>query len=173
MNKKQALSSKPAPVPRAPPRVPWDMPRFRNWIAVAKVHMLVDKAMAAGLQPLGLKLVQYDILAAIYRFPGLTQQQLADKLVVGRSNLSMLLPRFAASGLVERRGDPGDARLKRLHLTPDGQALTERALAVQVGVIEGMMGALTAEECETLGDMMRRVGRHMLEAEAAPTPPRR
>jgi len=28
--------------------MPWDMPRFRNWIAVAKVHGLVEKAMAAA-----------------------------------------------------------------------------------------------------------------------------
>jgi MarR family transcriptional regulator, organic hydroperoxide resistance regulator len=157
MNKKQE------PIEAAAPRpaMPWEMPRFRNWIAVAKVHVLVEKAMAAGLQPLGLKLVQYDILAAIFRFPGLTQQALADKLVVGRSNMSMLLPRLIADGVVERRGDPGDARVKRLHLTGRGEALTRQAMQVQVGVIEGMMEALSAAECETLGDMMRRVGRYM------------
>ena len=35
---------------------PWDMPRFCNWIAVAKVHVLVEKATAAGLAPLLFKL---------------------------------------------------------------------------------------------------------------------
>jgi MarR family transcriptional regulator, organic hydroperoxide resistance regulator len=144
------------------PVMPWEMPRFRNWIAVAKVHMLVDRAMTAGMQPLGLKCVQYDILAAVFRFPGLTQQELADKLLVGRSNMSMLLPGLISRGLIERRGDPGDARVKRLHLTQDGAHLTRKAMQVQVGVIEGMMGALKAEECDALGDMMRRVGRHMV-----------
>jgi MarR family transcriptional regulator, organic hydroperoxide resistance regulator len=144
-------------------RMPWDMPRFRNWIAVAKVHMLVDRTLTSGLQPLGLKCVQYDILAAVFRFPGLTQQELADKLLVGRSNMSMLIPGLIAKGCVERRGDPGDARVKRLHLTAAGEALTLRAMQVQVGVIEGMLGALKAEECEALGDMMRRVGRYMKE----------
>jgi hypothetical protein len=41
--------------------MPWDMPRFRNWIAVAKVHVLVEKAMAAGLAPLLFKLPHDDI----------------------------------------------------------------------------------------------------------------
>jgi hypothetical protein len=36
-------------------------------------------------------------------------------------------------------------------------------MQVQVGVIEQMMGALTPEECDALGDMMRRVGRYMQE----------
>lgn len=41
--------------------MPWDMPRFRNWIAVAKVHVLVEKAMAAGLAALRFKLPHDDI----------------------------------------------------------------------------------------------------------------
>jgi MarR family transcriptional regulator, organic hydroperoxide resistance regulator len=141
------------------------MPRFRNWIAVAKVHMLVDRVMTARLQPLGLKSVQYDILGAVFRFPGLTQQELADKLLVGRSNMSMLIPGLIAKGWIERRGDPGDARVKRLHLTAAGEALTRRAMQVQIGVIEGMMGALSSDECDAIGDMMRRVGRHLVARE--------
>ncbi len=161
MNKKQEGARAPADAVPADAATPWEMPRFRNWISVAKVHMLVDRAMTAGLQPLGLKCVQYDILAAVFRFPGLTQQELADKLLVGRSNMSMLLPGLMAKGWIERRGDLGDARVKRLHLTAQGEVLTGRALRVQVQVIEGMMGALSAAECDALGDMMRRVGRHM------------
>lgn len=143
-------------------QIPWEMPRFRNWVAVAKVHLLVEKAMAAGLTPLGLKLPHYDILATTYRFPDLTQQALADRLLVGRSNLSMLLPELERRGLLARAADAEDRRVRRLRLTDEGRALTERALQVQVGVIEDMMLALTAEECERLGDYMRRVGAHML-----------
>jgi MarR family transcriptional regulator, organic hydroperoxide resistance regulator len=107
--------------------------------------------------------VQYDLLAVAFRFPGLTQQELADKLVVGRSNMSMLLPGLIDRGLIARRGDPDDARLKRLHLTEAGLTLTQAAMQVQTVLIEQMMGALSAEECDALGDMMRRVGRHMQE----------
>jgi MarR family transcriptional regulator, organic hydroperoxide resistance regulator len=140
---------------------PWDLPRFRNWIAVAKVHLLVEKAMTAGLAPLGLKLPHYDILANAYRFPDLTQQDLANRLLVGRSNLSMLLPELEKRGLVERIADSQDKRVRRLRLTDEGRVLTAQALAVQVTVIEDMMLALTADECEQLGSYMRRVGAHL------------
>ncbi|MCO4052654.1 MAG: winged helix-turn-helix transcriptional regulator [Bosea sp.] len=149
-------------------QMPWDLPRFRNWIAVANVHLLVEKAMAAGLVPLSLKLPHYDILANVYRFPGLTQQELANRLLVGRSNLSMLLPELERRGLVRRVPDRDDRRVRRLNLSPEGRILTLRALKVQVQVIENMMAALSAEECATLGDFMRRVGQHML---AHPLPP--
>ncbi len=145
-----------------PGLMPWDMPRFRNWVAVAKVHVLVEKAMAGGLAPLGLKLPHFDILANVHRFPGLTQQDLANRMLVGRSNLSMLLPELERRGLVRRVPDGEDRRVRRLTLSPEGRTLTLQALKVQVQVIENMMAALSAEECETLGDYMRRVGSHML-----------
>ncbi len=151
--------------------MPWDMPRYRNWIAVAKVHALVEKAMAAGLAPLALKLPHYDILANVYRFPGLTQQDLANRMLVGRSNLSMLLPELERRGLVKRTPDGEDRRVRRLTLTSEGRVLTLRALKVQVEVIEGMMAALSAAECEALGDFMRRVGHHMLGHPPAPDSP--
>lgn len=154
--------SDPAKLSRKP-ATPWELPRFRNWISVAKVHLLVEKAMAAGLAPLGLKLPHYDILANVHRFPGLSQQALADRLLVGRSNLSMLLPELEKRGVLLRAADAGDRRLRRLRLTPAGEALTAQALAVHVRVIEDMMLALTAEECERLGDCMRRVGALMAE----------
>jgi MarR family transcriptional regulator, organic hydroperoxide resistance regulator len=163
MNRKQAEITPGLALAADGQRLPWDLPRFRNWIAVAKAYAIVDRSLARGLAPLGLKCVQYDLLAVAFRFPGLTQQELADKLVVGRSNMSMLLPGLIGRGLIERRSDPGDGRLKRLHLTDEGLALTHAAMQVQVGVIEHMMGALTPEECDALGDMMRRVGRYMQE----------
>ena len=141
---------------------PWDLPRYRNWIAVAKVHALVEKTMTTALAPLGLKLPHYDIMANIFRFPALTQQELANRLLVGRSNLSMLLPELEKRGLVIRMPDSKDKRLRRLCLTDQGLALTQEALGLQVKVIEDMMGALTAEECDQLGDLMRRVGTFMV-----------
>jgi MarR family transcriptional regulator, organic hydroperoxide resistance regulator len=142
--------------------LPWEMPRFRNWIAVAKVHSLVEKAMAARLAPLGLKVPHYDILANIFRFPAITQQELANRLLVGRSNLSMLLPELERRGLVLRKSDDADKRLRRLLLTEQGNQLTREALDVHSHVIEQMMNALSAQECDQLGDYMRRVGSHLL-----------
>jgi DNA-binding MarR family transcriptional regulator len=137
------------------------MPRFRNWIVVAKVNQLVEKAMAADFAPLGLKVPHYDILANIVRYPGLTQQELADRLLVGRSNMSMLLPELERRGLVARVADETDRRVRRLTLTKEGDALTRQALALHVALIERMMLALDAAECEQLGDYMRRIRTHL------------
>ncbi|ESQ79000.1 hypothetical protein AEYBE204_11290 [Asticcacaulis sp. YBE204] len=137
------------------------MPRFRNWIAVAKAHQMVEKVLGARLASLGVRLAHYDILANIYRVPGLTQNELAERLLVGRSNLSMLLPELEKRGLVERRADASDRRVRRLHLTADGEPLTRAALKIQAEVIERMMTILSDEECAQVGDYMRRIAAQM------------
>ncbi|UDF03194.1 MarR family winged helix-turn-helix transcriptional regulator [Asticcacaulis sp. AND118] len=142
-------------------KMPWDLPRFRNWIAVARAHQMVEKTLNARLAPHGVRIAHHDILANIYRFAGLTQNELALRLLVGRSNLSMLLPELEKRGLIERRSDEADRRVRRLWLTDSGRELTEKTLAVQAGVVTDMMTILSDAECQALGDYMRRISTGM------------
>jgi DNA-binding MarR family transcriptional regulator len=139
--------------------LPWDLPRFRNWIAVARIHALWKKVFSEALAPLGIQVAHYDVLANIFHTPGLTQQALAEKLLVGRSAMSMLLPELERRELVERRGDETDRRVRRLWLTPMGEALTRKAMAIHVARIEAMMTVLSDAECDAVGEMMRRVAK--------------
>jgi DNA-binding MarR family transcriptional regulator len=144
----------------------WDNPRFRNWIAVARACHLVQQELARKLKPLDLKTPHLDILVNLTRTPGISQQDLARKLFVGRSNMTMLLPQLEKRDLVERRPDADDRRVLRLYLTPEGAALANRAIAVQAKVIDNMMAATTPEECEMVGDSMRRIVIRLLEMQA-------
>jgi DNA-binding MarR family transcriptional regulator len=154
MNKMQASSASPETQV-----LPWELPRFRNWIAVARAHSLWEKVFTEALAPLDIQLAHYDVLANIFHVPGLSQQALAEKLLVGRSAMSMLLPVLEKRGLIERRNDEADKRLRRLWLTPAGEALTRKAMAVNVAEIEAMMQVLSDEECNAAGEAMRRVGK--------------
>lgn len=138
--------------------LPWDRPRFKNWLAVARVHSLWAQRMSQMLQPLGLRMAQFDIMANLLYEPGMTQQRLAEKLFVGRSNLSMALPDMEANGWVRRDADAEDRRVRRLFLTAEGEALARAALAEETHLLEEMMQVLSEEECNLVGDLMRRLG---------------
>ena len=157
MNKKQ----EPFLESDKPRLLPWDLPRFRNWIAVARVHQLWKKEFGEALAPLGIQLAHYDVLANIAHYPGLTQQALAEKLLVGRSTMSMLLPELERRGLIERRGDDADRRVRRLWLTEEGAALTDSAMAIHVARLEAMMTVLNDAECDSIGEMMRRIAKSL------------
>lgn len=138
--------------------LPWDRPRFKNWLAVARVHSLWAQRMSQLLQPLGLRMAQFDIMANLLYEPGMTQQRLAEKLFVGRSNLSMALPDMEANGWVRRDADAEDKRVRRLFLTSEGDAIARAALAEETRLLDEMMHVLSEDECNMVGELMRRLG---------------
>ena len=137
--------------------LPWDNPRFRNWIAVVRAEKAVVRELTRALASLDLKIGQLDAMMNIYRHPGMSQHDLARKLLVGRSNITMLLPQMENRELVRRENDDKDRRVLRLYLTAEGEALLIEALKVHTALIEKVMSASTPAECDLVGDQMRRI----------------
>ncbi|CAD7035403.1 MarR family transcriptional regulator [Pseudorhizobium halotolerans] len=137
--------------------LPWDHPRFKSWIAVARACQLMQSALARDLSPLDIKPPHLDILVNLFRFEGISQQELAHKLLVGRSNVSMTLPQLERRGLIERRGDKRDKRVLRLFLTKEGRRVTEEGMRIQTALINNILSATPIEECLAIGSNMERV----------------
>lgn len=144
--------------------LPWDHPRFKSWVSVARACQLMQAALTAALAPLDIKPPHLDILANLYRYEGLSQQELARKLLVGRSNISMTLPQMERRELIERRGDSRDKRVLRLYLTGEGRQLAEQAMRIQTAVIEHSLSATTVEQCLGTAEAMEAII-HTLQAE--------
>lgn len=143
MNKNQAL--------------PWDHPRFRTWIAVGRACQLMQLTLARNMAHLEIKPPHLDIMINLYRREGISQQELARKLLVGRSNMSMLLPQLEKRGLIERRADARDKRVLRLHLTDEGRSVTEQAMQIQTTLIDTVMATSTEERCLMVADHMEKI----------------
>ncbi|APO75038.1 MarR family transcriptional regulator protein [Rhizobium etli 8C-3] len=137
--------------------LPWDHPRFRSWVAVARACQLMQQSLGRSLAGLDIKTPHLDILINLYRFEGISQQELARKLLVGRSNMSMLLPQMEKRGLIERRGDDKDKRVLRLYLTPEGRSVTERAMVIQTDLIEQVLSTEPIEQCMAMASSMERI----------------
>jgi len=152
MNKKQVL--------------PWDHPRFRTWIAVGRACQLMQLTLARNMAHLEIKPPHLDILLNLYRREGISQQELARKLLVGRSNMSMLLPQLEKRGLIVRRGDGKDKRVLRLFLTPQGKEITEKAMEIQTALIDMVMGATSEDRCLDVAEHMEKIVGILLEQEA-------
>ncbi len=65
----------------------------------------------------GMTRAQWLILFRLRSAPGMTQRELAVLLEVEPISVGRLIDRLEARGLVERRADPADRRVWRLHLT--------------------------------------------------------
>ena len=74
----------------------------------------------------GMTRAQWVILFWLERQPGLSQKELAEILEVEPITVARLIDRLEARGMVERRPDPKDRRIWRLHLLPpSAPVLTE------------------------------------------------
>src|ERR1700686_2942514 len=65
----------------------------------------------------GMTRAQWVILARLERQPGMSQNEMAGVVEVEPITIARLVDRLEARGLVERKADPKDRRVWRLHLT--------------------------------------------------------
>lgn len=66
----------------------------------------------------GMTRAQWALLIRLERQPGLSQKEMAELLEVEPITVARLIDRLEARGMVERRPDPRDRRIWRLHLCP-------------------------------------------------------
>lgn len=71
----------------------------------------------------GMTRAQWVILSRLERQPGQTQNELAAIVEVEPITIARLVDRLEQAGYVERRADPRDRRVWRLHLTPAAEPI--------------------------------------------------
>ena len=102
----------------------------------------------------GLTRAQGVILTRLSRQPGLSQNEMAALCEVEPITVGRLVDRLEASGLLERRPDPSDRRIRRLHLLPASKPILA-AIQDYKGTLERELTAgLSREDIETTLDVM-------------------
>lgn len=90
----------------------------------------------------GLTRAQGIILTRLDRQPGLSQNEMAALCEVEPITVGRLVDRLEARGLIERRSDPSDRRIRRLHLLPAAgpvlAAIQDYKTALQDYLTEGL-----------------------------------
>ena len=74
-----------------------------------------------------------------------------------RSNITQLVDRLEADGLVKRVADPGDRRVRRAALTPTGRKAHQEATRIMQTLEKSVAAALSAEEARALGQALGRL----------------
>ena len=113
------------------------------WLRFARVFHRIDHRLVAQLRARDLSLAQFDVLAQVSASEGLTQQELADRLLVTKGNICQLLDRMEQSDLLVRRQD---GRANRVYLTAGGSRLVREVLPEQEALIASLLSALTSDE---------------------------
>lgn len=114
----------------------------------------------------GLTVPQFGILEALHHLGPLSQGELADKLLVTGGNITYVMDRLEAQGLVERHRSDTDRRVVEARLTPEGRARIASVFPGHAAFIREMAAPLSREERKTLRGLLKRLGKGIsLEAE--------
>ena len=142
----------------APTRITGRRPdvSVRAWLRLARVFQKMEQASLEDIRREGLSMGQFDVLAQVGAAEGSTQQQVADALLVTKSNVCQLLDRMERAGLVRRQQH---GRTNHLYLTEEGKRLYDRVIPSHERKIAELFSALTPDEQVQLLGLLRKLDR--------------
>lgn len=126
------------------------------WLRLARVFQKIDRGQAEHLRKWDLSVAQFDVIAHVGAAEGLMQQELADRLLVTKGNVSQLLDRLEQRGLICRCHE---GRTQRLSLSPAGRALFDEVVPEHEKHIATRLEALTPDERRQLHALLRTLDR--------------
>src|SRR5437867_11348538 len=115
--------------------------------AVLHASSVLESRVQARIAEVGLSLAKHAALHHLSRAgESLPLGQLAERLSCVKSNVTQLVDRLEADGLVSRAADPNDRRSRLAVLTGSGRKAYAKGREIQLQAEKELCGVLTADE---------------------------
>ena len=105
----------------------------------------------------GLAGCQTPYLTALYRHPGISQEELARQLNVNKSSVTRQLTTLEENGYIRREAAPADKRILLVFLTDKAQALIDRIFSCYGNWNSYLTQDFTEDEKKLLSQLMARI----------------
>ena len=126
--------------------------------AVLHASSALENRVEARLGEIGLSLAKLAALRRLAEAGGsLPLGQLAERLACVKSNVTQLVDRLEADGLVSRTADTADRRSRLAVLTEAGRTAHVSGAAIFEEAERELFGSLTADEAERLFTLLAKV----------------
>ena len=128
--------------------------------AVLHASSALENRVEARLGEIGLSLAKLAALRRLAEAGGsLPLGQLAERLACVKSNVTQLVDRLEADGLVSRTADTADRRSRLAVLTDAGRTAHVRGAAIFEQAESELFGSLTHDEAERLFTLLAKVSK--------------
>src|SRR5215510_14796357 len=126
--------------------------------AVLHASSALENRVEARLGEIGLSLAKLAALRRLAEAGGsLPLWQLAERLACVKSNVTQLVDRLEADGLVSRTADTADRRSRLAVLTTAGKRAHTRGLEIQDAAERELFAALSSDEADQLHSLLARI----------------
>ena len=124
---------------------------------LAACYALAEKRMTQALAPLGLSTVHMNSLMIIKHVggkEGISQVDLAKKMIVSAGNITRLIYRLQKEDLVTRVPRSGDRRVKVLKITQKGSDLMDKAWPIHKREVHKIVSLVQEKEVKVASDIL-------------------
>lgn len=128
--------------------------------SLLRVAGVVESRVDAKLAPIGLSLPKLAALDRLVKAGGsLPLGHLAERLACVKSNVTQLVDRLEAEGLVSRTPDPEDGRSRLAVVTDTGRARHAEGMRVQQEAEHELFSTLSDDEAHLLANLIEKLER--------------
>ncbi|MCY9592247.1 transcriptional regulator [Paenibacillus chitinolyticus] len=124
------------------------------WFRLSRVYNQSIRQSNQHLKAWNLSAAQFDVLVQVGSHERLTQQELADKLLVTKGNITQLLGKMEELGWIRREQE---WKTKYISLTAEGQALFDEVVPQQEQFQASQFDGLDREEKKQLLELLKKV----------------
>ena len=107
--------------------------------------------------PLGIGGSDHPYILCVNRFPGISQDEITDRVVVNKSNTTRTLARLEEDGYIERVINQDDKRVYNVHLTEKGKNIIPKIQEINISLEEYLFEDFTFEEKEQFENLLNKV----------------
>ena len=142
----------------------------RAYVKLMRAARAVTACLEQALAAEGLTGTQLRVLEAILHKGPLTHRELGRKLLISGGNMTEVVDKLEARGLVRRARDATDRRQVRVELTARGRALITKVFPRHAANIAQAMRGLDKNQLRRLGSLLRTLGMAAARSDAEPPP---
>ncbi|KQL52269.1 MarR family transcriptional regulator [Heyndrickxia shackletonii] len=124
------------------------------WFRLSRIYNKSIRESNQYLKKWNLSIAQFDVLAQIGSHKRLSQQELADKLLVTKGNITQLLSKLEDLDLIKREQE---WKTKYLSLTEKGKTLFNEVVPKQEQFQASQFSKLNQEEKKQLLELLRKI----------------
>lgn len=126
------------------------------WFRLARFYLKNVRESNNQLKKWGITTAQFDVIVHVGRNRRITQQELADKLVVTKGNVTHLIKKMEELNWIQREVE---WKNKYLSLTELGQKMYEEIVPTQEQFQQNQFSKLSEEEQKQLLNLLRKLNR--------------
>lgn len=156
-------------VPSPPPASqPAQRRALATFVALMRAEGALGRALAPTVESSGLTMTQFAVLEALLHLGPLGQRSVGERILRSESNVTTVLANLERDGLVIRKPDLTDGRVRVVHLTRAGRTLIQRLFPAHSAELAQAMSTLSARELDQLRALCRRLELGVRGADADP-----